>query len=277
MDSRRQFRDNVDGDDAQRETLIQPSTIPRPDKGTRWRLCLATCCVTFLFALTGLLLSAFFAETPGATRPPAPPTEPIPVSETPPPANPTTASPTNPPVSSAQQLDLKTGFQISSTPQVRDYVFNITLGRDSPDGFPKSMIFVNGQSPGPLIEANTGDLIRVVVHNNLPQESTTIHWHGIDQRNSNWMDGVHGVTQCGIPPGESFTYAFNVSGQRGTFWYHAHVSLQYTNGLYGPLVIHDAGERVPKVDDDKVVMIGDFFHKDAEEVMFTAPFAAKSV
>ncbi|KAM7190132.1 Multicopper oxidase domain containing protein [Naviculisporaceae sp. PSN 640] len=266
MDSRRQFRDNDDDDDAH-ETLIRSSPIHRPEKGTRGQLFLATCCITLLFVLSGLLISGFYAETPGATRPPTPPTEPSPVSETPASANPTTASPTNPPVSRAQQLDLKTGFQISSTPQVRDYVFNITLGQGSPDGFPKSMIFVNGQSPGPLIEANTGDLIRVVVHNNLPEESTAIHWHGIDQRNSNWMDGVHGVTQCGIPPGESFTYAFNVSGQRGTFWYHAHVSLQYTNGLYGPLVIHDVWEQVPKVNDDKVVMFGDFFHGDAEELL----------
>ncbi len=51
-------------------------------------------------------------------------------------------------------------------------------------------------------------------------------------------DGVvkTGVTQCGIPPGESFTYEFQIVDQRGTFWYHAHQSVQYTDGLYGPIV-----------------------------------------
>jgi FtsP/CotA-like multicopper oxidase with cupredoxin domain len=103
------------------------------------------------------------------------------------------------------------------------------------------MILVNGQSPGPLIEANSGDRIRVVVHNQMPLDSTSIHWHGIDQRDSVWMDGVHGVTQCAIPPGESFTYEFNLPDQRGTFWYHAHVTVQYTDGLYGPLVNSPVG------------------------------------
>ncbi|KAK0633870.1 multicopper oxidase-domain-containing protein [Immersiella caudata] len=169
--------------------------------------------------------------------------------------------------SPSEQLDLKTGFEVSRTPTIRDYVFNITLGRGDPDGFAKSVIFVNGQSPGPLIEANTGDLVRIVVNNQLPEESTTIHWHGIDQRNSNWMDGVYGVTQCAIPPGQTFTYEFNVTGQRGTFWYHSHDSLQYSNGLYGPLIIHDQDEKIPHVDDDKVVMFGDLFHRDAEELL----------
>jgi len=66
--------------------------------------------------------------------------------------------------------------------------------------------------------------------------STTIHWHGIDQKNTTWMDGVIGVSGCGIPPGKSFTYEFKIVDQRGTFWYHAHQSVSYTDGLYGPLV-----------------------------------------
>ncbi|WQF78089.1 Putative multicopper oxidase, second cupredoxin domain-containing protein [Colletotrichum destructivum] len=160
-----------------------------------------------------------------------------------------------------QQFDLKTGFGISNATSLREYVFNITREQHAPDGFEKSMIKVNGQSPGPLIEANTGDTVRVTVHNHMPEESTTIHWHGIDQRNSVWMDGVSGVTQCAIPPGESFTYEFNLTDQRGTFWWHAHVSVQVTDGLFGPLIIHDPDEKVPPVDDDKILMVGDLFHE----------------
>ncbi|KAH7148214.1 multicopper oxidase [Dactylonectria macrodidyma] len=171
-----------------------------------------------------------------------------------------------PDLSLSDQLNLNTGFVISGIPTTRNYVFNITRQDAAPDGFQKPMILVNGQSPGPLIEANTGDVIRVVVNNHMPEASTTIHWHGIDQRNTVWMDGVHGVTQCGIPPGESFTYEFNVTDQRGTFWYHSHVSVQYTDGLYGPIIIHDPEENIPSVDDDKIVMFGDLFHTQAEQL-----------
>lgn len=134
------------------------------------------------------------------------------------------------------ELSLNTSLAISSTPTVREYQFNISQAYAAPDGFQKLMILVNGQSPGPLIEANVGDIVRVLVHNELGNMSTSIHWHGIDQRNTTWMDGVTGVTQCAIPPGESFTYEFQISDQRGTFWYHAHTTMQYTDGLFGPLV-----------------------------------------
>lgn len=127
-------------------------------------------------------------------------------------------------------------------------------------GFEKPMILINNQFPGPLIEANTGDLIRVIVNNQMANWSTTIHWHGIDQKGTNWMDGVAAVTQCGIPPGKTFTYEFDTDGQRGTFWYHSHLSVQYTDGLFGPIVIHDPVEHVQPVDDEKIVFMGDWYH-----------------
>ncbi|KAK1624115.1 multicopper oxidase, partial [Colletotrichum phormii] len=49
---------------------------------------------------------------------------------------------------------------------------------------------------------------------------TSVHWHGIYQRNSNWMDGVSGVTECPIPPGEEKTYTWRGT-QYGTSWYHS--------------------------------------------------------
>jgi hypothetical protein len=81
-----------------------------------------------------------------------------------------------------------------------------------------------------------GDEVRVLVNNFMSNWSTAIHWHGIDQRSTTWMDGVAGVSQCGIPPGRNFTYEFRLNSQRGTFWWHAHLSIQYSDGLYGPIV-----------------------------------------
>jgi len=178
-----------------------------------------------------------------------------------------------------EELSLNTSFVVSSTPTVREYQFNISQAYAAPDGFRKLMILVNGQSPGPLIEANAGDTVRVLVHNQLGNMSTSIHWHGIDQKNTTWMDGVTGVTQCAIPPGESFTYEFQLVDQRGTFWYHAHTTMQYTDGLFGPIVstpnasqsvtlltaqiIHDPDEHTPEADDDQILFIGDHYHKES--------------
>lgn len=64
---------------------------------------------------------------------------------------------------------------------------------------------------------------------------TSIHWHGVRQLNSVAQDGVPGVTQCPIAPGQSQTYQFRVT-QYGSTWYHSHFSLQYGQGLFGGLV-----------------------------------------
>ncbi|KAK6343679.1 hypothetical protein TWF730_011268 [Orbilia blumenaviensis] len=158
------------------------------------------------------------------------------------------------------ELDMKTGFVVSSTPQVREYTLNVTQALTSPDGYQKPMILLNGQMPGPLIEANSGDILRIHVNNLMSNWSTSVHWHGMDQKNTTWMDGVAAVSQCGIPPGQNFTYEFSTKGQRGTFWYHSHLSVQYTDGMFGPLIIHDPTEMVPKVDEEKLVFMSDWYH-----------------
>ncbi len=76
----------------------------------------------------------------------------------------------------------------------------------------------NGQTPGPTIEAVEGDRVRILVTNKLP-EHTTIHWHGIFLPNG--MDGVGGLNQPHIRPGETYVYEFTLR-QQGTFMYHPH-------------------------------------------------------
>ncbi|PYH85727.1 putative extracellular dihydrogeodin oxidase/laccase [Aspergillus uvarum CBS 121591] len=119
--------------------------------------------------------------------------------------------------------------------------YNLTLSQQviAPDGYEKLGMVVNGQFPGPAIEADWGDTLRVRVHNNftLDHNGTGIHWHGIRQLGTNFQDGVPGVTQCPSKPGETQVYEFRIT-QYGTSWYHGHFSLQYSNGLFGPLIIH---------------------------------------
>lgn len=110
-------------------------------------------------------------------------------------------------------LDSKWDFAAPS--QERHYDWTILEKEGNPDGVYKPMMTINGQFPGPLIEANEGDTIVVNVHN-LATNATAIHWHGLFQNGSVWMDGTAGVTQCPIAPGNSFQYKFTVKGQYGT-------------------------------------------------------------
>ena len=112
----------------------------------------------------------------------------------------------------------------------------------SVDGYTfRSFIAVNGRIPGPTIVLTQNQLLKVNVINRLASESISIHWHGMHQRNSNWMDGVAHVTQCGIPPQANFTYIFNAT-QYGTHWYHSHSGAQRTDGLFGSLIVKERNE-----------------------------------
>jgi FtsP/CotA-like multicopper oxidase with cupredoxin domain len=108
--------------------------------------------------------------------------------------------------------------------------------------------------PGPEIRVRQGERVRFVVRNNLP-EDTTVHWHGI--RLPNAMDGVPGLTQPPIRPGESFTYEFTPP-DAGTFWYHPHANSlrQLGRGLAGALIVE---EPTPvSVDRDLVWVLSDW-------------------
>jgi FtsP/CotA-like multicopper oxidase with cupredoxin domain len=93
----------------------------------------------------------------------------------------------------------------------------------------------NGQLPGPELRVTEGDTVRVTLKNELPVP-TTIHWHGLNVPNA--MDGVAGLNQAPVKPGETFTYEF-IATPAGTRWYHSHTdpALQVPMGLYGALVV----------------------------------------
>jgi len=77
--------------------------------------------------------------------------------------------------------------------------------------FERPTIGINGEWPIPRIEATIGDRIIVNVINQLGNQSTSLHFHGLFQNGTTMMDGPVGVSQCAIPPGASFTYNFTVS------------------------------------------------------------------
>lgn len=132
----------------------------------------------------------------------------------------------------------------------------------APDGVQRNMLVVNGQFPGPTIEANWGDNISVTVVNNItgPAEGTALHWHGLLQRHTEFEDGVPGVSQCPIAPGQTFTYNF-VADIYGTSWWHSHYSAQYAGGAIGPMIIHGPTNADYDVDLGPV-MLSDYYHED---------------
>jgi FtsP/CotA-like multicopper oxidase with cupredoxin domain len=109
-----------------------------------------------------------------------------------------------------------------------------------------------------------GDNLVVHVTNNMKDNGTSVHWHGVRQLNANEFDGVPGVTQCPIAPGQTFTYRFQAT-QYGSTWYHSHFSLQYADGLYGSLVIN--GPATADYDEDLgTLFLSDWAHEPVAEM-----------
>jgi FtsP/CotA-like multicopper oxidase with cupredoxin domain len=121
----------------------------------------------------------------------------------------------------------------------------------------------NGQTPGPTIEAVEGDRVRIYVENRLP-EPTSVHWHGVLLPNG--MDGVSGLNQRRIEPGETFKYEFQVR-QHGTQMYHPHFDemVQQQMGMMGFLIFHP--RRAPRrVDRDFAIFLMEWFIKPGTSI-----------
>ncbi|XP_050371364.1 laccase-17-like [Argentina anserina] len=117
----------------------------------------------------------------------------------------------------------------------RKYTFNVQLKNVTRLCHTKSIVTINGQFPGPRIVAREGDRLVIKVVNHV-QSNISIHWHGIRQLRSGWADGPAYITQCPIQTGNSYVYNFTIVGQRGTLWWHAHISWLRST-IYGPLII----------------------------------------
>jgi FtsP/CotA-like multicopper oxidase with cupredoxin domain len=122
----------------------------------------------------------------------------------------------------------------------------------------KAMTY-NGTMPGPEIRVTEGDKVRVVVKNELP-ESTAIHWHGL--YTDNLADGVPGVTQPPIKPGETYIYEFTAAPV-GSHMYHSHhdAATQVTAGLLGAFIVEPKDRsKLPKYDSEYTLILNDGSH-----------------
>ena len=109
----------------------------------------------------------------------------------------------------------------------------------------------NGSCPGPTIQVNQGDRVRILLENHLP-ESTAIHWHGLEIPYA--MDGMPYLSQKPIAPGSRLAYEFTVH-QNGTFFYHSHSPMQQMMGTVGLFILHPPKAHVPTVNHDFGVVL----------------------
>jgi hypothetical protein len=170
-------------------------------------------------------------------------------------------------------FDINTNFYLEApnTGVTREYWLSAEKADCAPDGLNRTCMTFNGTVPGPLLTADWGDTLTVHITNNLGDNGTAIHWHGIRQLNSSEMDGVPGVTQCPIAPGDTMTYSFRLE-QYGSTWYHSHFTLQYAEGLFGPLVIN--GPASADYDDDLgTLFLSDWSHIPTFELWSRSPGA----
>ena len=152
---------------------------------------------------------------------------------------------------------------------IKEYHLNINQGMVNVTGKPVKRMTVNGKFIAPLLEFEEGDEAVIHVHNQLKDQDTSLHWHGLLL--PGLMDGVPGFNGFqGIQPQGDFTYRFKVR-QNGTYWYHAHSKGQEQDGLYGPLVIYPKGKQPvaahEKAQRDYVVMLSDFHESDSVQIM----------
>ena len=151
---------------------------------------------------------------------------------------------------------------------VKEYHLTIAEQTVNITGKPVQRITVNGQFPAPALEFEEGDEAVIHVNNQLKNQDSSIHWHGLLL--PGLMDGVPGFNGFqGIKPQGHFVYRFKVR-QSGTYWYHAHSKGQEQDGLYGSLVIHPKAKPAVNAheytDRDYVVMLSDFHEKSSNQI-----------
>ncbi len=112
----------------------------------------------------------------------------------------------------------------------------------------------NGSAPGPTIQVTQGDKVRVIFKNELPEPSS-LHWHGFEDQIG--FDGMLGISQEPVRPGQSFTYSFTIK-QEGTFFYHSHMAMQEMAGMLGAVIMHPKVPYRPHCDKDFLIHLQEY-------------------
>ncbi|AWU73536.1 hypothetical protein CAS74_001338 [Pichia kudriavzevii] len=143
------------------------------------------------------------------------------------------------------------------------YHWNVTYVSGNPDGLLEvdDIVGCNGEYPWPEIRVEKGDRVVVEVYNGLDNANTSVHFHGLFQHGTNQYDGVPGLTQCQIVPGQTLIYNFTVPDQVGTYWYHSHSNGQYMDGMRGAFIIEDPDDPYKaNYTQEKTIALAEWYH-----------------
>lgn len=156
--------------------------------------------------------------------------------------------------------------------ETRVYNFTASYINRNPDGVhERRVIALNGEWPLPVIRVKEYDRVIINLTNQLEEgKSTSLHFHGLFQQDSNWMDGPEMVTQCPIPYGHTFVYNFTITAQSGTYWYHSHSGSQYSDGLRGVFIVEPKHEPdYFDFDEEVTLSVSDWYHQESADLMKT--------
>lgn len=150
---------------------------------------------------------------------------------------------------------------------VPDIVLEASYKNINIDCQTRRSVVINGTSPGPLVRLKEGKTSWIRVYNNLKDDNLTIHWHGLSQRTAPFSDGTPLIAQWPIPPLHFFDYEVRPEkNDAGSYFYHSHVGAQQISA-FGPLIVDDVGSKPYKYDDERVMLLGNYFNKTDETII----------
>lgn len=158
-----------------------------------------------------------------------------------------------------------TSLLSSTLAETHYYKWNATYITANPDGLQEvsDVVACNGEYPWPNLNVTKGDRVIIELYNGLEIANTSIHFHGLFQHHTNQMDGVPGLTQCEIPPGNTFIYNFTVPDQVGSYWYHSHTKGQYMDGMRGAFIITDPDNPyIDEYDEEVIINLAEWYHNN---------------
>jgi FtsP/CotA-like multicopper oxidase with cupredoxin domain len=164
----------------------------------------------------------------------------------------------------AQACDACQRTQPRPGQRVIEYDLHIAAQTVAPAGKAVRGLTINGTLPGPVLRFREGDFARIRVHNDLTDEETSTHWHGLLLPHV--QDGVPHVSTPVIQPGAVHTFGFELR-HSGTYWYHSHTQLQEQSGVYGGIVVEPREADPVKTDRDAVLILSDWTNTSPKEVM----------
>jgi len=164
----------------------------------------------------------------------------------------------------AENHGVKTAQDAIAKGNIKNHLLRIAQTQVNPDD-EKTVtgITINGSLPGPEIRMKEGEIFRARVENDLPDQATTLHWHGLLVPSV--MDGVPDVSNPPIQPKHFQVYEYPIL-QSGTYWYHSHVGLQEQLGQSGPYIIEPKKEPLA-YDREYVIFLSDWLHTSPYKVL----------